>query len=153
MSELWNNARRSLISCSSMLLISLSILRSLISECRRELGLFATSIVKCIDQSLSYALSPNISGASGTSSTVGVDLELAVAAGTAFTPFATYATASTFGADDAGLQTYLSALERFAEMATFVPTSSVPRGVPLAEKNTHDGEKGRASDDFEIRNR
>jgi hypothetical protein len=136
-----------------MLLISLSILRSLISECRRELGLFATSIVKCVDQSLSYALSPNISGASGTSSTVGVDLELAVAAGSAFTPFATYATASTFGADDAGLQTYLSVLERFAEMATFEPTSGVPRVAPSPEKSANGGEKGRASDDFEFRNR
>lgn len=136
-----------------MLLISLSILRSLISECRRELGLFATSIVKCIDQSLSYALSPNLSGASGTSSTVGPDLELAVAAGTAFTPFVTYATAPTFGADDAGWQTYLSVLDKFAEMATFLPSSPASRAAPPTEKNGGEGEKARPADDFEIRNR
>ena len=136
-----------------MLLISLSILRSLISECRRELGLFATSIVKCIDQSLSYALSPNMSGASGTSSTVGVDLELAVAAGTAFTPLVTYATASTFGADDAGWQTYLSVLDKFAEMASFEPSETAARTTPNTEKNGNGGEKARTTDDFEIRNR
>lgn len=135
----------------SMLLISLSILRSLISECRRELGLFAASIVRCLDQSLTYALSPNLSGASGTSSTIGVDLELAVAAGTAFTAFATYATASTFGADDVALKTYLSVLDKFAALATFTP----PSGAKLVTGTEKDGsgEKRNISDDFEIRNR
>lgn len=137
----------------SMLLISLSILRSLISDCRRELGLFASSIVRCLDQSLSYALHPNSSGTSGTSSTVGVDLELAVATGTVFTAFATYATASTFGADDAALSTYLRVLDNFAAMATFTPGSAAIKIMPISEKNLRDGEKGNISDDFEVRNR
>jgi hypothetical protein len=43
-------------------------------------------------------------------------------------------------------------LERFAEMATFEPTSGLFKGVPSTEKSAN-GEKGRASDDFEFRNR
>jgi hypothetical protein len=132
-----------------MLLISLAILRSLISECRRELGLFALSIVNCIDRSLEYALSPNSSGSSGTSSTVGVDLELAVAAGAAFTSFATYATSSTFGADDAALRTYLRVLERLAAMAVFQPRPSGAGGI---EQRRID-EKSRENGDYEFRNR
>ncbi|KAJ9125268.1 hypothetical protein QFC22_000223 [Naganishia vaughanmartiniae] len=135
-----------------MLLISLAILRSLISECRRELGLFALSIVNCIDRSLEYALSPNSSGSSGTSSTVGVDLELAVAAGAAFTSFTTYATSSTFGADDAALRTYLRVLERLAAMAVFQPRITGTVGLDQKRTDRVD-DKSTENGDFEFRNR
>ncbi|KAJ9108922.1 hypothetical protein QFC21_000243 [Naganishia friedmannii] len=135
-----------------MLLISLAILRSLISECRRELGLFALSIVNCIDRSLEYALSPNSAGSSGTSSTVGVDLELAVAAGAAFTSFTTYATSSTFGADDTALRTYLRVLERLAAMAVFQPRTAGAIGSDQRRDDRVD-DKSIENGDFEFRNR
>jgi hypothetical protein len=58
---------------SRSFLISLSILRSLLSECKQDIALFAPSVVKILRQALDLADKPS-------SPTRGVDLEIAVRA-------------------------------------------------------------------------
>ena len=54
----------------SSLLISLAILRSLLSECKRDVGLFASSAVKILEKALQVATKPIAGG--------GLDLEIAI---------------------------------------------------------------------------
>ena len=57
---------------SSSFLISLAILRSLLSECKRDVGLFATSVVNILEKALELASKPIAGG--------GIDLEIAIRA-------------------------------------------------------------------------
>ena len=53
-------------------MISLAILRSLLSECKRDVGLFATSVVNILERALGLASKPVAGG--------GLDLDIAIRA-------------------------------------------------------------------------
>lgn len=111
----------------AMLLISLAILRSLLTECKRDLQLFAPSALRIIETAMGVALRGGAlhSGRSGS-----VDLEVAVRAGSAFAAFATFADgASLMGAgadDDVGSSVYLRVLDQLAQLATSDNGSQAP---------------------------
>lgn len=56
----------------SSFMISLAILRSLLSECKRDVGLFATSVVNILERALGLASKPVAGG--------GLDLDIAIRA-------------------------------------------------------------------------
>jgi hypothetical protein len=70
---------------ASYLLISLSIARSLVIECKSDLSLISRSIIRIIDQSLQLALQPHSAGANTEERQFAfakdVDLEVAVRSG------------------------------------------------------------------------
>lgn len=73
--------------CSSFLL-TLYILKALCTECRRDLALFSSSVIKCVD----YALDVKVTGEAGRQSE-GRDLEILARAGTVVSrPFFNFST-------------------------------------------------------------
>lgn len=61
----------------SSFLLTLYILKALCTECRRDLALFSSSVIKCVD----YALDVKVAGEAGKQSE-GRDLEILARAGT-----------------------------------------------------------------------
>jgi hypothetical protein len=91
------------------LLISLSILRALISECRRDLSLFARYIIRIVSSALDVKVYQKGD----------LDLEVIGRAASCFIAFTTYAeNASAIGVDDTFAITYLTVLGKFAFLAT-----------------------------------
>jgi hypothetical protein len=136
----------------SSLLISLAILRSLLSECKRDVGLFASSVIKILEKALQVATKPVAGG--------GLDLEIAIRTVSVvchscvsvslfvqdkltaplhhqFTSFVTYADGGVFAADDSTLTSYLSVLRRLASLAVQPDTST---SAVLDEKGARDHE-------------
>lgn len=104
------------------LLISLAILKSLVTECKRDIPLFASYILRIVENSMTLAIKGGgvIKGAKSAS----VDLEIAVRAGAAFTAFVTFADGNALGADDSILSTYISVLKQFSTLSLNAETSS-----------------------------
>jgi hypothetical protein len=67
-----HNNRLNLNLAYSSFMISLAILRSLLSECKRDVGLFATSVVNILERALGLASKPVAGG--------GLDLDIAIRA-------------------------------------------------------------------------
>jgi hypothetical protein len=107
------------------LLISLAILRALISECRRDLGLFSRSIVRIINLTLDVKVYQKGQP----------DLEVIGRSASCFTAFTTYLDTSTSTLDDSFSSTYLTVLRKSAALATTTGTSG-----GLSEKGV-DGEE------------
>lgn len=89
------------------LLISLAILKSLITECKRDLKLFSRSALRCIVLSLDVKVYQK----------GGPDLEVIGRAASCFTAFATYTDGGPIGVDDTLTRDYVSALTKFGRMA------------------------------------
>ena len=109
---------------SRSLLISLAILRALITECKRDLALFSRSIVRIVN----FALEVKVYQKGDA------DLEVVGRAASCFIAYTTYAQGLNM-IDDTVFNTYLTVLRKFALLAT--------------SKSTHSDEKI----DFETQNR
>ncbi|WWD18958.1 hypothetical protein CI109_103415 [Kwoniella shandongensis] len=92
------------------LLISLAILRALLTECKRDIGLFGRWALRVIDRSLDVRVYQR----------GGLDLEVIGRAAAAFISFTTYTDGSAIGVDDPLTRTYLDILSKFGKMATHV---------------------------------
>ncbi|KNZ74798.1 Protein EFR3 [Termitomyces sp. J132] len=95
-------ARAGNIRTRASLLISLSILRALATECRRDIALLSPSLVACVDV---------------TMEAVPTDLEVAARAASVFTSWTTYTDGHLIGTDSTLTKDYLSALSRFAALS------------------------------------
>jgi hypothetical protein len=89
------------------LLISLAILKALITECKRDLGLFARWAVRIINVSLDVKVYQKGD----------LDLEVIGRAASCFTSFATFTDGGAIGVDDGLTGEYLTVLRKFATMA------------------------------------
>ena len=92
---------------SSSLLISLSILKSLIQECKRDLNLFARSIIGIVHLSLDVKVYQR----------GGLDLEVVGRAASCFTAYTTFTDGTQASGDDPSAQAYLTVLRKLASMA------------------------------------
>lgn len=90
------------------LLISLAILRALLTECKRDIALFARSTLRVIDKSLDVRVYQH----------GGIDLEVVGRAAAAFIAYTTYTDGSAVGVDDILTKTYFDILRKFGSMAT-----------------------------------
>ncbi|OXG16946.1 protein EFR3 [Cryptococcus neoformans Tu401-1] len=90
------------------LLISLAILRALLTECKRDIALFARSTLRVIDNSLDVRVYQR----------GGIDLEVVGRAAAAFIAYTTYTDGSAVGVDDTLTKTYFEILYKFGNMAT-----------------------------------
>ncbi|TFK43401.1 hypothetical protein BDQ12DRAFT_674918 [Crucibulum laeve] len=95
-------ARNGNIRSRASLLISLSILRSLATECRRDIVLLSPSLIASVSVTLSSFFS---------------DLEILARAATVFTAWTTYTDGHLIGADSSMTNDYLLALERFSTLS------------------------------------
>ena len=111
----WLTSRRAL-------LISLAILRSLISECRRDLGLFSRSAIRIINLALDVRVYQK----------GGLDLEVVGRAASCFTAFTTYTDGAPVGVDDSLTSTYLGVLRKFATLAISIGESEKPDAEQLS---------------------
>ncbi|KAH9482387.1 Protein EFR3 [Psilocybe cubensis] len=84
------------------LLISLSIFRSLATECRRDIALLSPSLIGSVDYTLASLL---------------MDLEVTARAATVFTAWTTYTNGHLIGADSNMTKDYLSILKQFATLS------------------------------------
>ncbi|PPQ83283.1 hypothetical protein CVT25_004022 [Psilocybe cyanescens] len=84
------------------LLISLSIFRSLATECRRDIALLSPPLIGSVDYTLSSILS---------------DLEVTARAASVFTAWTTYTNGHLIGADSYMTKDYLSILKQFASLS------------------------------------
>ncbi|KAF7301808.1 Cellular morphogenesis-related protein [Mycena indigotica] len=84
------------------LLISLAILRSLATECRRDIALFSPSLIAAI---------------SATMAAVPKDLEVMARAASVFTAWTTYTDGHLIGADSNMTREYINVLKRFAALS------------------------------------
>lgn len=122
-------SRECALTCTNRaLLISLRILHKLLTECKRDIGLFARQTLRII----SYALDVKVYQ-KGTP-----DLEVIARAASCFVAFATYTDGSAIGVDDSLTNSYLSVLRQFAGLATARPgasqNGSVNGSLTLSEK-------------------
>ena len=101
---------------SRSLLISLAILRALISECKRDLALFSRSIIRIISSALDVKVYQKGD----------VDLEIVGRAASCFTAFTTYTDGAAVGVDDSLTNAYLNALRKFAKLAVSTGMTEKP---------------------------
>ncbi|WRT68287.1 uncharacterized protein IL334_005263 [Kwoniella shivajii] len=95
------------------LLISLAILRALLTECKRDISLFGKSALRSIKSSLNvkvYQKSDEL------------DLEVIGRSAAAFIAFTTFTDGSLIGIDENTTRIYLEILDIFSKMATFTST-------------------------------
>ncbi len=97
-------------------MISLAILRSLISECRRDLGLFSRSIIRIINIALDVRVYQKGD----------YDLEVVGRAASCFTAFTTYTDGAAVGVDDSLTTAYLAVLRNFAALAVSTGMTEKP---------------------------
>lgn len=118
----------------SGLLISLVILYKLLTECKRDIGLFSRQSLRAI----STALDVKVYQSNKT------DLEAAARASNCFVAFAQGTDGSAIGVDDGLTSTYLEVLNKFAALSTFkAPTA--PSSVAVnSEKGPDDEDQSRA---------
>ncbi|KAF5388455.1 hypothetical protein D9615_000535 [Tricholomella constricta] len=95
-------ARAGNIRTRASLLISLSIIRALATECRRDIALLSSSLVACIDVTLAE---------------VPTDLEVVARAASVFTAWTTYTDGHLIGTDSSLTNDYQSALRRFSQLS------------------------------------
>lgn len=118
----------SLTRTNSALLISLRILHKLLTECKRDIGLFARQTLRIISAALDVKVYQK-----GTP-----DLEVIARAASCFVAFATYTDGAAIGVDDALTTSYLAVLRQFAGLATVRSGSSqngsVNGATALSEK-------------------
>lgn len=100
----------------SSLLISLRILHRLLTECKRDIGLFARQTMRMV----STALDVHVYGKNDT------DLEVASRATACFTAYATYTDGAAIGVDDALTEAYLAVLGKFANLSCYTPPTEKP---------------------------
>ncbi|KAK4684800.1 protein EFR3, partial [Tremellales sp. Uapishka_1] len=98
------------------LLISLAVLKALISECKRDLGLFSRSIIRIIDSALSVKIYQKDE----------LDLEVAGRASSCFTAFTTFSDGAPVGVDDSLTVSYMNVLKKFSAMAVYSAMSEKP---------------------------
>ena len=98
------------------LLISLAVLRALISECRRDLPLFSRSIIRIVNTALDVKVYQKGD----------LDLEVVGRAASCFTAFTTYTDGAAVGVDDSLTSAYLNVLRKFASMAVSTGVSEKP---------------------------
>jgi hypothetical protein len=107
----WGLSDWSLAYASSLilraLLISLAILRALMTECKRDLGLFARSALRCTHVALNVRVYQKGD----------LDLEVVGRAASCFTAFATFTDGGAIGVDDGLTSEYLAILQKFSTMA------------------------------------
>lgn len=84
------------------LLITLSIIRALATECRRDITLVSPSLVSCVDITLEA---------------LPADLEVVARAASVFTAWTTYTDGHLIGTDSSLTKDYVSALRRFSELS------------------------------------
>ena len=101
---------------TSSLLISLAILRALLTECRRDLALFARSTIRIVNTALDVKVYQKGE----------LDLEVVGRAAGCFTAFTTYTDGAAVGVDDSLTAAYLSVLRKFAALAMDVGISEKP---------------------------
>ncbi|KAF9476499.1 hypothetical protein BDN70DRAFT_882331 [Pholiota conissans] len=85
------------------LLISLSILRSLATECRRDIALLSPALISSVECALNL---------------VPTDLEVVARGASVFTAWTTYTNGHLIGADSSMTTQYLSILKRFASLSS-----------------------------------
>lgn len=112
------------------LLISLSILRALISECRRDLALFSRSIVRIVNHALEVKLYQKGE----------LDLEVIGRAASCFIAYVTYAEGASIGVDDAVTNTYIQVLRKFATLSTNRSEATTANGGTTTNEKTVDNE-------------
>ncbi|WVF72663.1 hypothetical protein IAT40_007481 [Kwoniella sp. CBS 6097] len=95
------------------LLISLAILRALLTECKRDIPLFGRSALKIISTCLEVKVYQR----------GGMDLEVIGRAAAAFIAFTTYTDGASIGVDEGMTRTYLEILRKFGNMAVYKETS------------------------------
>ncbi|WVN90193.1 uncharacterized protein L203_105429 [Cryptococcus depauperatus CBS 7841] len=96
------------------LLISLAILRAILTECKRDIALFARSALKAVDRSLEVRVYQH----------GGVDLEVVSRAAAAFIAFTTYTDGLAIGVDDTLTKTYFDILRKFGKLAGDITTDT-----------------------------
>ncbi|KAK6910623.1 hypothetical protein I203_104655 [Kwoniella mangroviensis CBS 8507] len=99
------------------LLISLAILRALLTECKRDISLIGKSALKCINSALDVIVYQRSNE---------LDLEVVGRASAAFIAFTTFTDGSLIGIDENVTRTYLDILQKFGRMATFVEIKEKP---------------------------
>lgn len=112
------NLNLSLSLPSSSLLISHAILRSLVTECRRDIALLSSSLIGSIDCTLNSVPS-DLEVVARAASVVGLRL-LSVYLGlirVQFTAWTTYTNGQLIGADSSLTKNYLSILIQFANLS------------------------------------
>ncbi|WVW85749.1 hypothetical protein I302_107787 [Kwoniella bestiolae CBS 10118] len=108
------------------LLISLAILRALLTECKRDISLFGRSALRSINAALDVKVYQRDEP----------DLEVIGRASAAFIAFTTFTDGSLIGIDGNVTKTYLNILRKFAGMATFVELKEKPDGDKEQENRT-----------------
>ncbi|TFY83940.1 hypothetical protein EWM64_g59 [Hericium alpestre] len=91
------------------LLISLSIMRALATECRRDISLLTRSLLASIDTVLAG---------------LSTDLEVSAKVATLFTTFTTFTDGRLIGVDSHATKDYMSILDRFSQMSAITSKSS-----------------------------
>ncbi|KAA1466315.1 hypothetical protein DENSPDRAFT_831122 [Dentipellis sp. KUC8613] len=91
------------------LLISLSIMRALATECRRDISLLTASLMASIENTLAY---------------LPTDLEVSAKVATLFTAWTTFTDGRLIGVDSQVTKDYMSILDRFAQMSVVDSKSS-----------------------------
>ncbi|PFH52849.1 hypothetical protein AMATHDRAFT_138947 [Amanita thiersii Skay4041] len=86
----------------ALLLVSLAILRALTLECRRDINLFSTSLMSCVDVTLSSVPS---------------DLEILARAASVFLAWTTYTDGHLIGLDGNLTRDYISVLGHFSDLS------------------------------------
>ncbi|OCF37807.1 protein EFR3 [Kwoniella heveanensis BCC8398] len=120
------------------LLISLAILRALLTECKRDIPLFGRSALKIISTCLDVKVYQR----------GGMDLEVIGRAAAAFIAFTTYTDGASIGVDEGMTRAYLEILRKFGNMAIFKETTQAQApGGALSEKGNE------AQEDVEYQNR
>ncbi|ESK94402.1 cellular morphogenesis-related protein [Moniliophthora roreri MCA 2997] len=87
----------------SSLLISLAILRSLVTECRRDIHLLSPSLITSVEATLDASSN---------------DLEISARAASVFTAWTTYTDGHLIGTDSSLTKNYISCLRHFAALAS-----------------------------------
>jgi hypothetical protein len=102
-------------------LITLSILKALATECRRDISLLTSSLVASVDATLA-ALPSDLEVMARTASVVGVLLKslarIPLTSVLKFTAWTTFTDGHLIGADSSVTQSYLSALRRFSNLSS-----------------------------------
>ncbi|WVQ99870.1 hypothetical protein IAU59_007013 [Kwoniella sp. CBS 9459] len=106
------------------LLISLAILRALLTECKRDIPLFGRSALKIISTCLDVKVYQR----------GGMDLEVIGRAAAAFIAFTTYTDGASIGVDEGMTRTYIDILRKFGNMAIYKETTSQTQTQIQSEK-------------------
>ncbi|KDQ20494.1 hypothetical protein BOTBODRAFT_309207 [Botryobasidium botryosum FD-172 SS1] len=88
----------------ALLLVTLEILKAMTAECRRDLNLFSRAVIAAVEASI-FSLP--------------TDLEVTARAASVFTAWTTYTDGTLIGVDENITKSYITILQRFAELSVF----------------------------------